>query len=146
MEPDSHAKPKRSLLDILFVIFLRGVAISCLWFGLQYWGMVVGYSFEGRGRFDLLNFPWRVAASALAVVYPVASLGLWLTVSWGPVLWTIAAGSQLVMFQGWPEIFGNNVLLQIMHIFVASLYVVFRLAIWLEEKRKMEERVRVDLP
>lgn len=146
MEPDSLAQPKLSLTEILFVIFLRLIAGVCLWFGLQYWAMLVGYSFDGRARFDLLNLPWRSAASVLAVVFPVAALGLWLAVSWGPVLWVIAAGCQLLMYQVWPEVFGHNILVPLMHGLVATLYLVFRLAIFLDERRKMEERVRVDLP
>ncbi len=146
MEPDSLAQPKLSLTEILFVIFLRLIAGVCLWFGLQYWAMLVGYSFDGRARFDLLNLPWRSAASVLAVVFPVAALGLWLAVSWGPVLWVIAAGCQLLMYQVWPEVFGHNILVPLMHGLVAALYLVFRLAIFLDERRKMEERVRVDLP
>ncbi|MCO5730709.1 DUF6163 family protein [Rhizobium sp. SSA_523] len=146
MEPDSPVSPKRSLIEILFVIFLRGIAILCFWFGLQYWAMLVGYTFDGRARFDLLSLPWRAAASALAVAYPVVSLGLWMATSWGAVLWVIAAGGQVLMYQVWPQIFGHNVVIPLLHGLVAALYIVFRLAIALEERRKMEERVRVDLP
>ena len=146
MEPDSHVTPKASLVEILFVVFLRLTAILCFWFGLQYWAMLVGYSFDGRARFDLLSLPWRVAASALAVAYPVVSLGLWLATSWGAVLWVMAAGAQLLMYRVWPEIYGHNVIVPLLHGLVAALEIVFRLALWLEDKRKMEERVRVDLP
>lgn len=146
MESDSPTTPTRSLTELLFVGFLRLVALVCFWFGLQYWSMLVGYSFDGRARFDLLALPWRAAASGLAVVFPVVSLGLWMTTSWGAVLWVIAAGTQLLMYQVWPEIFGHNVLIPLMHGLVASLYIVFRLALYLDNRRKMEERVRVDLP
>jgi len=143
MEPDSLNHPKRSLTQLLYVVFLRLVAVSCFWFGLQYWGMITGYSFGGRGRFDLLSFPWRAAASTLAVLFPVASLGLWLAVSWGPVLWALVAGTQLAMYQVWPEIFGNGLLISLMHGLVAALYVLFRVAIYLEA-RKNAERLTTD--
>lgn len=145
MEPDSPTVPRRTLTELLFVFFLRMVAVSCFWFGLQYWAMLVGYSLNGHARFDLLNLPWKVAASSLAVLFPVASLGLWLTVSWGPVLWAIAALCQLLMYQVWPDIFGKNLLVLMFHGIVAVLYVLFRVALWLEERRKAE-RVRTDLP
>ncbi len=83
MEPDSQPLPKRPLTEILFLVFMRLVAVSCFWFGLQYWAMLTGYSLGGHGRFDMLNLPWRVAGSALAVIFPVAALGLWLGASWG---------------------------------------------------------------
>jgi hypothetical protein len=143
MEPDSPHGPKRSLTQLLYVVFLRLVAVSCFWFGLQYWGMITGYSFDGRGRFDLLSFPWRAAGSTLAVLFPVASLGLWLAVSWGPVLWALAAGTQLLMYQVWPEIFGQGLLISLMHGLVTAIYVLFRVAIYLET-RKNAERVTVD--
>ncbi|MCB5203287.1 DUF6163 family protein [Neorhizobium sp. T786] len=145
MEPDSPTVMKRTLTQIMFVIFLRLVAVTCFWFGLQYWAMLVGYSRGGGGRFDLLSVPWQVAAPSLAVLFPVASLGLWLAVSWGPVLWVIAAVSQFLMYKLWPEIFGTNSVVLLFHAVVASLYVLFRVALWLEERRKAEP-VTTDLP
>lgn len=145
MEPDSPSAPRRSLTEILFVLFLRMIAVTCFWFGLQYWAMLVGYSLDGRARFDLLNLPWRVTAPALAVLFPVASLGLWLVTSWGAVLWAIAAIIQVLMYVVWADLFGHNRLVPILHVLVAGLYIVFRLSLWLEERRK-EERIRIDLP
>lgn len=145
MNADSSTLPRRTLTDILFVLFLRLIALSCFWFGLQYWAMIVGYSLGGEGRFDLLALPWKVAAAGLAVVFPVAALGLWLTVSWGPVIWVLGAGGQILMHGVWPEIFGRNPLIILMHVMVAVLYCIFRVALWLE-KRRQRERVMVDLP
>jgi len=145
MEPDSLNVPRRTLTEILYVIFLRMIALICFWFGLQYWAMLVGYSLHGMARFDLLSLPWKVAASSLAVLFPVASLGLWLAVSWGAVLWAIAAVTQVLMYMVWPDIFGHNRLVPLMHGLVAALYIVFRLSLWIEARRKAE-RVRIDLP
>lgn len=146
MRADSSHVPKQSITEILFVVFLRAIAVVCLWFGVQYWAMLVGYSFDGRARFDLLSLPWRVAGSVLAVVFPVASIGLWMAASWGPVLWLIGAGCQFAMYQVWPDIFGRNLIVPLLHGLVMALYILFRIALWLDEKRKLEEGVRVDLP
>ncbi|PZM16923.1 DUF6163 family protein [Rhizobium tubonense] len=145
MEPDSSTIPKRSLANIMFVVFLRLIAISCFWFGLQYWSMLVGYSLNGHARFDLLDLQWKVASTALAVLFPVAALGLWLTVSWGPVIWVLAAAVQCLMYGVWPAIFGFNPLIIILHAGVAVLYCVFRLVLFME-KRRRREPVMVDLP
>lgn len=145
MEDDSAHVPKRSLTETLFVAFLRIVAISCLWLGIQYWSMLVGYSLQGHARFDLLSLPWKVAASSLAVGFPVAALGLWMAVSWGPVIWVVTAGGQVLMHGVWPEIFGHNALIVPMHLLVAVVYMVFRAALWLEKRHKAQE-IRVDLP
>jgi hypothetical protein len=145
MEHDSPTMPKRTLTDILFILFLRLVAISCFCLGLQYWAMLVGYSLVGAGRFDLLSLPWKVAATSLAVLFPVASLGLWLTVSWGPVLWVLAAGGQILMYGLLPETFGANRLIILMHGAVALVYLAFRVVLWLENRRQRRQ-VSVDLP
>jgi hypothetical protein len=145
MEPDSPTTPRRTLTELLFIFFMRMIAVTCFWFGMQYWAMLVGYSLDGRARFDLLDLSWRAAAPTLAVLFPVASLGLWMAVSWGAVLWAMAALIQILMYVVWPEIFGENHLVPVLNVLVASLYVVFRVALWLEERRK-KERVRIGLP
>lgn len=135
MEPDSLSPTKRSLADLLFVLFLRLAAVICLMFGVEYWAMLTGYSLGGRARFDLLALPWRVAATALSVMFPVAALGLWLTVSWGPVIWLFAAGAQVAMYTVWPEIFGQNMLVVFLHALTAIVYAVFRIVTVLKRRR-----------
>lgn len=146
MDHDSSTLPKRTLTDILFVVFLRLIAIACFWFGLQYWSMLVGYSLQGHARFDLLNLPWKVAGVALAVAFPVAALGLWLTVSWGVVIWIVAAGGQILMYGVWPDIFGSNLMIVLLHVCVALLYLGFRVVLFLEKRRRRQQQVMVDLP
>lgn len=145
MDADSLNTPKPTLTQTLFVTFLRVVAVACFWFGLQYWAMLVGYSLHGMGRFDLLNVPWRLAATGLAVVFPVAALGLWLAVSWGPVIWLIGAGGQILMHGVWNDIFGHNGFVISMHALIAAAYLLFRVALWLERRHRAEE-VGIDLP
>lgn len=145
MNDDSPSLPKPTITGILFVVFLRLVAISCFWFGLEYWAMLVGYSLHGAARFDLLDLPWRVATVGLAVAFPVAALGLWLTVSWGPVIWVVAAGGQMLMYGLWNAIYGSNMLLVLQHGCVAVLYCVFRLLLSVEA-RKQRGRITVGLP
>lgn len=145
MADDSVKVPKLSLSEILFAVLLRLIAVSCLWFGLNYWGLLIGFSSSGSGRFDLLSVPWRAAAVTLAVVYPVAALGLWLLVSWGPVLWVVAAATETVMFGFYPQIFGDKPQLIVLHCAVAVTFVVFRLAIVLQ-RLKQARAARNDLP
>ena len=145
MEADSTNTPIRSLTEAVFVLFLRIVALACLWFGLQYWALLVGFSHNGLGRFDLLTAPWRVAATGHAVVFPVAALGLWVAGSWGPVMWLLAAGGQMLMFTVWPEVFGRNPLAVTMHTAVFAVYLLCRVALWIEGRHK-QERITVDLP
>ena len=137
MEPDSLTPPKPSLTALLLVIFLRLVAVVCLFFGIQYWAMLTGFLLEGRARFDLLALPWRVAGSGLAVLYPVAALGLWLTVSWGPVIWVIVAGAQVAMYTVWPQIFGFHLPVVILNGAIALVFAILRITLLLQRRKAM---------
>ena len=86
-----------------------------------------------------------MAATALAVIYPVAALGLWLLVSWGPVIWVVAAGAEIVMFKVYPQIFGAKPLIVILHAAVAVTFVLFRAAI-LHQRARLAKAARIDLP
>lgn len=145
MNNDSFDMHKRSATELLYLVFLRLVAISCFWFGLQYWAMLTGYSLNGHGRFDLVSLQWRVAGASLAVIFPVAALGLWIGAKWGAVIWVIGAGAQIAMYKIWPNIYGQNTLVPIMHCMVGAIYCLFHVSFWLDN-RQMEEQSRIDLP
>lgn len=145
MASDSPNVPRWTLTDTLYVTFLRVMAATCLWFALQYWAMLTGYSLEGRGRFDLLPPAWKAASTALAMMFPVAAVGLWLLAPWGAVVWVLAAATEIAMHEFYPSIFGINRLLVIAHITVAVIYVLFQAALFLQ-RRKQTRQVRTDLP
>ena len=145
MAPDSPKVPRWTLTDTLYVLFLRMMAIICLWFALQYWAMLTGFSLDGRGRFDLLPPAWKAASTALAVLFPVSAVGLWLLVSWGPVIWLIAAATEIAMHEVYPSIFGINRLLVIMHVAVAVMFLLFRAALFIQ-RRRQARTVRTDSP
>ncbi len=142
---DSVHVPKPSLTEVLFAWFLRLVGASCFWFALSYWAMLIGFSHNGAGRFDLLSPEWRAAATALAVVYPVAAIGLWLLVSWGPVVWVVAAATEIAMDKFYPGILGHRPLLIVLHGSVAVTFVLFR-AVLLYQRLRQVRKVRVDSP
>ncbi|MFC3071812.1 DUF6163 family protein [Shinella pollutisoli] len=145
MAADSAKGPRPSLTETLFVVFLRLVSAACLWFALQYWAMLTGFGFGGQGRFDLLPTAWKAASTALAVLFPVAAVGLWLLVSWGPVIWLIAAATEIAMHEVYPSIFGVNRLVVFMHIAVAVVFLLFRVALFIE-RRRQARAVRTDSP
>lgn len=118
-----------SLAEIGLVWFHRIVAAYCLLFGVLYWIRLVGYYPGSLWRFDLMPVHWQIASVTLAVLFPFASIGLWLLASWGPVVWLICAGLEAVMYWGFPELFGERRLIVVAHLAVAVLYVGFRLVI-----------------
>ena len=145
MVSDSSPIKKASIAETVFMLFLRLVALSCIWFALQYWAMLTGIAFEGRGRFDLLPSAWKAAYTALAVLFPVAAVGLWLLVSWGPVIWVVAAATEIAMHEAYPSIFGINKAVVLMHLMVAVFFVLIRIVLFVERRRRARP-VRSDLP
>jgi hypothetical protein len=145
MVSDSAKGPRPSLTETLFMLFLRLVAVASLWFALQYWAMLTGFSLGGQGRFDLLPPAWKAASTALAVLFPVAAVGLWLLVSWGPVIWLIAAATEVAMHEVYPSIFGINRLLVYMHLTVTVVFVLFHVALFIQ-RRRQARTVRTDSP
>lgn len=145
MVADSAKGPRPSLTETLFTLFLRLVAVGSLWFALQYWAMLTGFSFNGQGRFDLLPPAWKAAYTALAVLFPVAGVGLWLLVSWGPVIWLVAAATEIAMHEAYPSVFGIDRLLVFMHVAIAVLFVLFRIALFIQ-RRRQTRTVRTDSP
>ncbi len=136
MNDDSLPTFRQSLASRAFPFFLRVVAMACLYYALEYWAMLIGYFGNGAMRFDVMTTPWKAAASSLAVLYPVAALGLWLTVSWGSVIWVLAAATETTMYLWWSQIFGLQDLRLVSHLAIAALYVAFRLVLWWQEKAR----------
>jgi hypothetical protein len=86
---------------------------------------------------------WQVAATALAVLFPVAAVGLWMPVSWGPVVWFVAACVEIAMHLGFPSLFGENLMVVVLHLTVFAIYALFRVVLYVE-KLRARRPVRVD--
>lgn len=121
--------PKLFVPDLLMTLFLRLVALGCLWYGFRLWGDLIGYTSHGAMRFDLLGTDLKAANATLAVLYPVAAIGLWLRGAWGPVIWTAASVLEITMHQVFPETFGFDPLRTAIIAVIALAYLLLRLAI-----------------
>ncbi len=115
---DQLKKPEETLVFSAFVWFCR----------------LIGYYEGPLNRFDLMPVHWQVAATSLAVLFPVAASGLWMVVSWGPVIWVAAALAETIMYLGFPNLFGVKPIALIAHAAVAVLYIAFRLALYRESR------------
>lgn len=124
-----------SLTEVLFPWFLRIVAVYSLAFGVLYWVRLIGY-FDGPDwRFDTMSVEWQVASVSLAALFPFAAIGLWMTASWGPVIWFFCASIETVMYAGLPAIFGARPGVVASHALVAAVYLAFRLALHLARRQ-----------
>ena len=125
-----------STTEIAFGWFQRVIAGYCLLFGVLYWVRLIGFYEGPLWRFDLMPVRWQVAAVTLSVFYPFAASGLWMLASWGPVIWFICAATETVMYAGFPDLFGHRQTIVYSHVVVAVLYAAFRLAIFLQGRRR----------
>ncbi|MFC5067965.1 DUF6163 family protein [Flaviflagellibacter deserti] len=87
------------------VLFFRVLAVFQLFKGLVHWALLLGAGGDPLGSNQAVEF--LSANIYFAVLDPVSAVGLWLTSSWGAVLWLLAAVSQLAICIAFPEIFGS---------------------------------------
>jgi hypothetical protein len=112
----------------------RIVAVYCLASGVLYWVRLIGIYEGALWRFDLMPVHWQVVAIVLAALFPVAAVGLWMTTSWGPVIWFICAATEVIMFAGFPELYGERWAVVGAHAGVAFLYTALRLTIYFQKR------------
>ncbi len=135
MIPDDKPRLLRpTAAETAFAWFLRVVAAYCLMFGILYWVRLIGLYEGSLWRFDLMPVHWQVAATGLAVLFPFAAMGLWMMVSWGPVIWFVCAVAEIVMYGFYSELFGGRYLIIVAHLLIAGLYIGFRVSIHLQAR------------
>ncbi|GGH16808.1 hypothetical protein GCM10007036_17790 [Alsobacter metallidurans] len=83
--------------DWVLVIFMRLMAALWLVKGLSYWVTLLGIAIPGVATFESLPPPARAVVVVFAVLDLVAAVGLWLTSTWGGVMWLLAVMSHLLI-------------------------------------------------
>jgi hypothetical protein len=115
-------------LDWLRAWILRLGSVFLFALTLDQWIGLVGVVEGPLGRFDLMPAGWRVASATLAVLYPVAGIGLWLLAPWGTVVWFLVAATLAVMSFGFPATFGTDILGLAPHVACLLVLLVLRIA------------------
>ncbi|MES0808192.1 DUF6163 family protein [Roseibium sp. SCPC15] len=88
--------------------YLRGIAIILIGGGVIYWARIVGIV-EWRGLwFWDMPISLQGAIVFFAVLDLVAATGLWLTVSWGTVMWLFRCFCQIVMHTAFSDLYGRR--------------------------------------
>ena len=141
MSEEAHSRlPRVTGAEFALEWFCRGIATSCTLFGLLYWIRLIGFYDGALWRFDLMPLHWQVAAVVLSVLFPIAATGLWMTVSWGPVIWLAALATEIGMYAGFPELYGSRPALVAFHVMTVIIYFALRVLLFFEH-RKRRERV-----
>ncbi|MCZ2158761.1 DUF6163 family protein [Bartonella sp. 220] len=89
MKKDSQKKISK--INLIYNCYLRFLALICLGLSIFYWVRLVGVFPGTLWCFDLMPWQWQFISATLAIVYPIALIGLWMFSFWGIVLWCIAA-------------------------------------------------------
>ena len=84
----------------LISLYLRLLALAHLSVGILYWLEILSLPSMPQGALLTLTFAERAEAIAYAVLDPIAAVGLWLTTSWGVVVWMILAVSRMIIVSG----------------------------------------------
>jgi hypothetical protein len=139
---DIETLPRQTIFlpELLMTIFLRMVAAACLYFAFEIWSDLVGYGSGGALRIDLLDTDQQAAVATLAVLYPVAAIGLWLRGSWGPVVWTVAALVEIARHESLPGSISAATSTLLMIGSTALVYLALRLTLWLKKPPKTEPK------
>ena len=125
---------------LLTIWLLRLCGFALFAIGIAYWVRLVGIYDGPLWRFDLMPIWWRIAAPILAVLAPIAGVGLWMTVSWGAVIWVIVALVETVMHFGFPDLFGTSTPWLVFHFIGLSLLASLRLIGWWERWQRLRRR------
>ena len=111
---------------LALVWFLRLLSAFWLAKGLTAWMVIFGLPGNPQPPFENRLLSYQAIIVYFAVIDLVAAVGLWLTSTWGGVLWLLAAMSQLLLgffFPRWlplsPVLIGSYVMLMLAY-FVAT--------------------------
>jgi hypothetical protein len=112
--------------NLVLVTFMRIVALLWIAKGLIAWAAILGVA--GAVPFEA-RLPGHQATTVyFAVIDLVAGVGLWLTSTWGGVLWLLAVMSHLILAVFFPRFVPNSALL--ISLFIVSLMVYLTIS-WL---------------
>ncbi|MEM7215993.1 MAG: DUF6163 family protein [Pseudomonadota bacterium] len=122
------------------LILLRMASMVLLAYSAAYWGQLTGAT-NMDIRFDTMTVPARATISTLAVLQPVASLGLWGGWRWGIVLWIVIAAIEFTMYGLYPQVFGQANLVLLFHVTGLGVYFLALLASFAMNAFKGDETV-----
>ena len=130
-DPDDRliARPVRRTIrwNTVLVGFMRMMAAVWLVKGLLAWVTILGIGSVPMA-FDLRSPGFQTVIVYFAVIDLVAAVGLWLTSTWGGVLWLLAIISHLILAAFFPRFVSNGAV--IIGLFIAAI-MIYLTASWL---------------
>ncbi|MEO0636290.1 MAG: DUF6163 family protein [Pseudomonadota bacterium] len=140
---DHVQPPQRTVYHRFHDALLRVIALALLvlsaiaWLRLVGVGEVADLDIGVAGwRFDLMPTHWRVVVVVMAVLGPVAAVGLWMLSPWGVVLWFALTFFQLAIFAVFADRFEARPALVTFHIICLAVYALTWVRVKLVEREQ----------
>ena len=133
VEGGQEGEARRFDLRLALIAYVRILSVAFLASGLRRWAIVLGPLAPG-GDFSSFRIEWMVAIGFFAVFELVAAVGLWLTASWGTVVWLIAASTEVALHTVFRDTFGFQPYVVAFHGFAILIYAI--LTFFLERTRE----------
>src|ERR671914_1341472 len=89
--------------NFILVWFMRMLALMWIAKGLGYWAVILGAD-NAPTPFEARTTGFQATTIYFAIIDLVAAVGLWLTSTWGGVLWLLAVMSHLILTVFFPHI------------------------------------------
>jgi hypothetical protein len=114
--------------NFILVWFMRMLALMWIAKGLGYWAVILGAD-NAPTPFEARSTGFQATTIYFAIIDLVAAVGLWLTATWGGVLWLLAVMSHLILTVFFPRIVtGGPVLIGLFVLFIVTYLLISWLA------------------
>lgn len=101
------APPAAIPWDKYLVWFMRALALLWIVKGLAAWAVILGAG-QPAPSFEARPTGFQATTVYFAVIDPIAGVGLWLTSTWGGVVWLLAVVSYLILAVLFPALLPLN--------------------------------------
>ncbi len=114
---------ERDRFDVVLDYYLIALSVLMMLLGLREWAIILGILPGATGSFEAMTAPWKVATMYLSVIDLVASVGLWMRVAWGKVVWLLAALSAIALHTVFIPTYGSDLPIVLLHVLTIAAFV-----------------------
>jgi hypothetical protein len=121
--PSVTTEVERDRLDVALDYYLIALSVLMMLLGLREWAIILGIFPGATGSFEAMAAPWKVATMYQSVIDLVASVGLWMRVPWGKVVWLLAALSGIALHTVFIRTYGSDLPIVLLHVLTIAAFV-----------------------
>ena len=125
--PSTTPEGERHALDLALDYYLIALSVMMMLLGLREWAIILGIIPGLPGSFQAMVAPWKIATMYLSVINLVASVGLWMRVAWGKVVWLLAALSGIALHTIFIQTFGSDLPIVGLHVLTIAAFLALTL-------------------